>query len=325
MLGRPGGPPAHRAGDASERPDVSVTRAVLAPIDRPTGRSPWPFRHRELHGSDRAWAIAFIVPYAVVLLAFVLYPIGYGLWLGGDPLLYRELFSDPHYVRTAVNTLIYTGLAVNLQMFLALLLSGFFMRRRRWIKALLVVFILPWTLPAVPSFISFHWMLVGPEGLADRALFSWFGITGPLWFGNRWSALACNIVAYIWKWMPFWTLILIAGRMAIPEDLYDAAAVDGAGGYRRFVYVTLPLLANVYVISTLLATIWTIGDFTTVFFVSVGGPTGTSDVLATLGFQYALDLANPRLGIAAGLSALPLLIPIVILSMRWLHRTEVEL
>ncbi len=99
-----------------------------------------------------------------------------------------------------------------------------------------------------------------------------FGIDGPSWLNYRWLALGSVIVAYIWKWMPFWTVILLAGRMAIPQELYEAAAVDGATGFRRFVHVTFPLLANLYLICTLLSTIWTLGDFNTVYFVTGGGP-----------------------------------------------------
>jgi multiple sugar transport system permease protein len=287
------------------------------------GRSPL---HPHLHGSDLAGAIAFVVPYGAVFVAFAVYPIGYGVWMGADPALYAELLADPRFVAAAVNTVLFVGLAVNLQLGGALLLSGFFARRRRWIKALLVVYILPWTLPAVPAFLSFHWMFVADRlGLLDGLLAAGFGIEGPSWFEHGWLALACDIVADIWKWMPLWTLILLGGRMAIPQDLYEAAAIDGASPYRRFLHVTLPLLANLYLISTLIATIWAFGDYTPVFFVSGGAPAFSSNVLATLGFRYALDFAEPRLGVAAGLSALPLLIPVVILLMRRLRRVAVQL
>jgi multiple sugar transport system permease protein len=286
----------------------------------------WPRRHPYLHGSDLVWSIAFVVPYAAVFVAFVVYPMGYGLWMGGNPSLYAELFADPRYITAAVNTIVFVGLAVNAQMFLALLLSGFFMRRRRWIKLLLVIYILPWTLPAVPAFLSFHWMLVADrQGLLDGLLSVVFGIEGPNWFRLGWLALACDIVSYIWKWTPLWTLILLGGRMAIPPGLYEAADTDGASPFRRFVHITVPLLANLYLISTLIATIWTFGDYTPVLFVSGGSPAFSSDVLATLGFHYALDFANPQLGVAAGLSALPVLIPVVIWLMRCLRRTEVQL
>jgi multiple sugar transport system permease protein len=279
-----------------------------------------------LHGSDLVWSVAFVAPYAVLFAAFAVYPIGYALWMGSDPALYSELLADPRYVRAAVNTVLFVGLAVNAQMALALLLSGFFARRRWWIKVLLVVYILPWTLPAVPAYLSFHWMLVAyPQGLADDLLLALFGIDGPFWFNHGWLALACDMVADIWKWMPLWTLIFLGGRMVIPQDLYDAADVDGASPYGRFVHVTVPLLANLYIISTLIATIWGFGDYSPVLFVSGGTPAFESEVVSTLGFHYALDFANPALGLAAGLSTLPLLVPVVILLMARLKATEVQL
>jgi multiple sugar transport system permease protein len=305
---------------------MCATQHVLAAGRRFLSNGRWrPAWRGRLHGSELSWAIAFIVPYAAVFFAFAAYPIAYGLWMGGEPWLYAQVFSDPHYTRTVINTLLFVGLGVNVQMFLALLLSGFFTRRRRWIKALLVIYVLPWALPAVPAFISFHWMLIGEQGLVDSILQALFGIDGPVWFNHRGLAIASNIVAYIWKWMPFWTVVFLAGRMAIPQEIYEAADVDGATGTRRFVHVTLPLLANVYLVCTLLSTIWTLGDFTGAYFVSGGAPAMSTDVLATLGLRYAFDLGQPELGVAVMLSALPVLIPLVILLMRRVQATEVQL
>ena len=121
-----------------------------------------------------------------------------------------------------------------------------------------------------------------------------FGIDGPDWFNHYWLALGANIVAYTWKTMPFWTLIFLAGRMAIPQDLYDAADIDGATGLRRFVHVVIPLLANLYLICTLLATIWMIGDFNTPDMVSGGAPHGSTAVLATLGVDYTCSTPAAR-------------------------------
>lgn len=278
-----------------------------------------------LHRSDLGWSIAFVAPYAALFVAFALYPIGYALWMGSDPRLYAELFADPRYLRAAINTVLFVGLAVNVQMALAFLLSGFFARRRWWIKALLVIYILPWTLPAVPAYLSFHWMLVAyPQGLADNLL-SLLGIEEPFWFNHGWLALACDIVADVWKWMPLWTLIFLGGRMAIPQDLYDAAEVDGASPCGRFVHITMPLLANLYIVSTLIAAIWAFGDYSPVLFVSAGTPSFESEVVSTLGFHYALDFANPPLGVAAGLSVLPLLISLVLIAMQRLKAREVQL
>jgi multiple sugar transport system permease protein len=260
-----------------------------------------------------------------VFAAFVVYPVAYGLWMARAPSLYRELIANPLYARTVVNTALFVGLGVNVTMFLALLLSGFFTRRRWWIKALLPVYILPWALPAIPAFVSFHWMLIGEEGLVDSVLSALFGIHGPLWFTDRRLALGSNIVAYVWKWLPFWTLTFVAARTAVPQEIYEAADVDGAGGSRRFVHVIVPLLGNLYLVCTLLSTLWTIGDFTTVSLVSEGAPSYSTDVLATLGVHYAFDAAQPSLGVAAVMSALPVLIPIAIVLMRTLQTREVQL
>jgi multiple sugar transport system permease protein len=281
--------------------------------------------YRRLRGSDLTWAIAFVAPYAAVFCAFVAYPLGYALWMARDPSLYPELTTDRLYLSTVVNTLLFVGLGVNVKMFLALLLSGFFLRRRWWIRALLAVYVLPWALAAAQACVSFHWMLIGEQGLIDGLLSALFGIDGPIWFNHRWLGLGSNVVAYIWKWMPFWTLIFLAARMTIPGDIYDAAEVDGATGVRRFVHVTFPLLGRLYLICTLLSTLWTLGDFTTVYLVSGGGPAGSTEVLATLGYQYAFSAAKPALGIAAVMSALPVLIPIAIVLMRKLGTSEVQL
>jgi multiple sugar transport system permease protein len=298
---------------------LAVPQAVAA---SPARRRAW---RAGLQGSDFVWAIAFVVPYAAVFFLFVVYPVAYGLWLGSNPALYSDLASDPTYLNTVVNTALYVGIGVNLKMFLAFLLSGFFLRRGWWIKALLVIYVLPWAVPALPAFLSIHWMLNGQWGFLNNLLWALFGIDGPIWLNSHWLGLGSNVVAYIWKWMPFWTVIFLAGRMAVPQELYEAADIDGATGYRRFVDVTFPILANLYLVCTLLSTIWTLGDFSTVYFVSGGGPAMATEVLATLGIRDAFTLAEPRLGVAAVMSALPVLIPIVIVLMRRLDTSEVQL
>lgn len=280
---------------------------------------------RRLRRSELAWAIAFVVPYTAVFLAFVVYPVAYGLWMASDPRLYVELFADPLYLRTAMNTVLFVGLGVNVMMFLALLLSGFFMLRSGWVRALLAVFVLAWALPSIPALVSIHWMLIGERGLIDAALEALFGFDGPIWFNDRWLALAWNIAANVWKWMPFWTVVFLAARIAIPQEIYEAAAIDGAAGARQFLHIVFPLLANVYLVCTVLATLWTIGDFTTVYLVSGGAPARSTEVLATLGIHYAFDAAQPALGVAAVMSALPVLVPLVLVLMRRLQVGEVQL
>jgi multiple sugar transport system permease protein len=304
-----------------------MTTASIIELGRPAVRrqSLWRYWRGGLRGSEFTWAVAFVVPYIAVFLAFVVYPVLYGGWMGSQPILYTELFSDPIYQQTVVNTLLFVAFGVNLKLFFALLLSGFFMRPGWWVKGLLLIFVLPWAVAAVPTFISIHWMLNGEWGLLNNALYILFGVEGPSWLNERWLALGSAICSHIWKWLPFWTVILLAGRMSIPQEIYDAAKVDGATGLRRFVHVSFPLLANLYLVLTLLATIFLFGDFNTVTFITGGGPANSTHLLATLGIRDAFDMARPRLGVAAVMSALPLMIPLVIILMRKLKTAEVQL
>jgi multiple sugar transport system permease protein len=305
---------------------VSVTQQALPA--GPTLASVKPRRHAwhgGLYGSEYAWAIAFALPYAAIFFAFVVYPIGYGLWMGSDPALYRQLFDDPRYLTSVVNTLVYVGVGVNVKMALAFLLSGFFMRKGWWVKAVLVIFILPWATPALPAYMSIHWFLNGQWGMLNNVLWMLTGLDGPVYLNSHWMGLASNIGAYIWKNLPFWTMILLAGRMAIPQELYEAAAVDGAGSLRRLTSVTFPLMANLYLVCVLLDTVFALGDFNATYFVSGGGPAMSTEVLATLGIRYAYTVALPRLGVATVMTALPVLIPLVFVLMRKLRMSEGQL
>ncbi|MDR3534760.1 MAG: sugar ABC transporter permease [Rhodopila sp.] len=298
---------------------LTIDNSALAPI---AGRL---VKRGGLAGADRVWALAFVTPYVGIFFAFVLYPVCYGLWLGSDPASYRQLLADPVYPSAIVNTLLYLLIAVNLKLFLALLLSGLFMRKGWRMKTLLLIFILPWAVPGIPTFISIHWMLNSQWGLINNAIWELFQTDGPPWLDNSTLALSSVIYAHIWKWLPFWTIIFLAGRMAIPRELYEAAEMDGASSFGRFIHITFPLLASLYLVCTLLSTIWALGDFNSVRFVSGGGPALSTHVLATLGIRNAFELGNPALGMATVLSALPLLIPLVMLLMRQLKKGEVQL
>lgn len=305
---------------------MSATQRIVVGLEPRTltARSDRPNRLL-LRGSDTAWAVAFVAPYIAVFVLFVVYPVCFGLWMGHDPSLYRLLFSDPKFRITVVNTLLFVGVGVNVKMFLALLLSGFFVIRSWWVRALLAIYLIPWALPAMVAFTSLHFMLVSQWGLLDSLWRAVSGSDGPLFLTHQWLAMGATIASYIWKWMPFWTLVFIAARFAIPQEIYEAAAIDGAAGVNSLIYVTFPLLANVYLVSTLLSTAWTLGDFPTAYFVTSGAPSMSTNVLATYGFHEAFDFGFPKLGVAAMISALPLLVPVVIVLMRRVRATGVQL
>src|SRR4029077_11388795 len=151
--------------------------------------------------------LILIAPYLLVFAMFVVYPVGYGLWIARHPHSYVELIDDPIFLRSALNTLIFLVIGVNLKMVVALGLSGFFIQARWWIKALSVLFILPWAVPSIPTILSLRFMLNPEWGLINSLIFRFTAQDGPNWLNEPWLALSLSILVHIWKSLPFWTLI----------------------------------------------------------------------------------------------------------------------
>ncbi len=265
------------------------------------------------------WGRIFVVPYLLVFVILVLFPVGYGLWLARNPESYVKLFADPIFFRTVVNTLIFLIVAINLKMGIALFLSGFFVQTRWWIKILAVLFILPWAVPSIPTILSVRFMLNPEWGVINQTIYKLTGLDGPNWLNDPTLALCFSMLMHIWKSLPFWTLILVAGRMAIPGEQYEAAAVDGATTWQKFRFITWPSMRTLYVTSLILSMIWTLGDFNSVYLLTGGGPADLTHVLATLGIRY-LRLDQLDVAMASIVVALPLVLPLVYFMMKRLSK-----
>ena len=265
------------------------------------------------------WGRWLVVPYLLIFLVFVLYPVCYGLWLARHPESYVKLFEDPIFFRTAVNTLIFLVVAINVKMVVALLLSGFFIQTRWWIKIISALFILPWAVPSIPTILSVRFMLNPEWGVINMTYFKLTALDGPNWLNDPTLALTFSMLMHIWKSLPFWTLILVAGRLAIPSDQYEAASVDGASSWQKFRFITWPSMKTLYLTSTLLSMIWTLGDFNSVYLLTGGGPADLTHVLATLGIRY-LRLDQVDLAMASIVVALPLVLPLVYFMMKRLSK-----
>ena len=265
------------------------------------------------------WGRLFVVPYLLVFLILVLFPVGYGLWLARHPESYVKLFADPIFFRTVVNTLIFLVVAINLKMAIALFLSGFFVKTRWWIQILAVLFILPWAVPSIPTILSVRFMLNPEWGVINQTIYKLTRIDGPNWLNDPTLALCFSMLMHIWKSLPFWTLILVAGRMAIPAEQYEAAAVDGATTWQKFRFITWPSMRTLYVTSLILSMIWTLGDFNSVYLLTGGGPADLTHVLATLGIRY-LRLDQLDVAMASIVVALPLVLPLVYFMMKRLSK-----
>jgi len=269
--------------------------------------------------SWQIWGLLLVTPYLLIFLAFVIYPVGYGLWLARHPHSYVKLYDDPIFSRAVINTLIFLVVGINLKMAVALGLAEFFLQPRRWIKWLSVLFILPWAVPSIPTILSFRFMLNPEWGVINQIIFELTTEDGPNWLNEPTLAMSLAIMVHIWKSLPFWTLILLSGRLAIATELYEAASVDGASGWNRFRFITWPSMQTLYVTCTLLSMIWTLGDFNSVYLLTGGGPADLTHVLATLGIRY-LRLDEVDMAMASIVCALPLILPLVYFMMRRLSK-----
>lgn len=265
------------------------------------------------------WGRAMVVPYLLIFLIFVLYPVGYGLWLARHPQSYVDLMNDPIFFRSAANTFVFLLVAINLKMAIALGLSGFFVNNRWWVKWVAALFILPWAVPSIPTILSVRFMLNPEWGIINSAIFRWTGLDGPNWLNDPTLALSLSMLMHIWKSLPFWTLILVAGRLAIPAEQYEAASVDGASRWQKFSFITWPSMRSLYLTSTILSMIWTLGDFNSVYLLTGGGPADMTHVLATLGIRY-LRLDQVDLAMSSIVVALPFVLPLVYFMMKRLSK-----
>lgn len=282
----------------------------------PAGISPRP---RKPLSRWEWWGRALVLPYLLVFVVFVVYPVGYGLWLARHPQSYVQLFDDPIFFRTAINTVIFLVVAINIKMVIAMVLSGFFVQARWWIKALSVLFILPWAVPSIPTILSVRFMLNPEWGVINSTIFRLTGLDGPNWLNDPMLALSFSMLMHVWKSLPFWTLILVAGRMSIPAEQYEAASVDGASSWQKFRFITWPSMRSLYLTSLILSMIWTLGDFNSVYLLTGGGPADLTHVLATLGIRY-LRLDQVDLAMASIVVALPLVLPLVYFMMKRLSK-----
>ena len=254
------------------------------------------------------------------LAAFVGYPFLYGIVLslqnrpvahGGTFVGLQNFitnFHDPIFWRVAINTFVYTGVATVFKtvagLCLALAMNQNF-RMKNQVRALLL---LPFIVPTVLSTVAWLWMLDPAFSVVNRVMVSLgWPPPGPSWLGNPALALGSVIFINVWRGLPFYGITLLAGLQTIPPELHEAATIDGAGGWHRFRYVTLPLLQPIIMIVTLFSVIFTFADFQLVYVLTHGGPQNATNLFATYAFDIAMGAGQLGLGASIALTMLPAL------------------
>ncbi len=218
---------------------------------------------------------------------------------------FRRLLGDPQAYLALKNTVVWLTVAtvllrLALGLLLALLLNGTALKRWRMAGVARTLLLIPWATPPVVAVAAWRWLLDEQYGAVNTALVQVGLLREPVAFLVRTSTVWWSVVAIIvWRELPFAVLTILAGLQTIPEELYEAARVDGASGLHAFRYITAPLLRPVLAVVALLITIWTFNNFVYVWLTTRGGPGNFTQVLATL--VYLEGFTNYRLGYSAAI------------------------
>jgi ABC-type sugar transport system permease subunit len=291
-------------------------------------------RLRRVLGADWRMGFLFILPIVVLVLALVAYPFSYAIYLsmtrkfvGMPPVFvglenYVRLANDGFFLRAVWNSFIFTFGSVIFKLALGLVMALVLTSNIRFRSFFTGVLLVPWVAPTVVSALNFLWIYDGSLGVLNYLLTKVFRLMpqGVGWLSEPGTAMASVIFVNIWRGFPFFGISFLAGMKAIPVELYEAAAVDGANAIQRFLHITLPALRNIVIIVVLLSTIWTFNDFGIVYILTKGGPGGATMVLPV--FTYEMAFGAQRLGdaIAVALYMLPGLAIVIVLLARYMRR-----
>ncbi|GJM43324.1 MAG: sugar ABC transporter permease [Gemmatimonadota bacterium] len=287
--------------------------------------------------SERSLPYLFLGPALLVMLLVVVYPFGYNIWISltnmnlyhlRDPTFlgfehYRNILGEPELVAVFIKTVLWTVVNiffhVTIGTALALLLNQE-IRGRSVFRALLI---LPWAMPQYITALTWRGMFNFEYGQVNLILTEWFGFEAIPWFGSETWAFTAAILTNIWLGFPFMMIVALGGLQSIPEEMYEAARIDGAGRWQRMREITLPLLRPVMVPAILLGTIWTFNNLNVIWLVTNGGePADKSHILVSQVYKAAFTYY--RYGYAAAFSMVIFLIllVLVIVYMRQTRATE---
>lgn len=284
--------------------------------------TPAPVRSRRGAPGNRAqrWlAWAFLLPLVAYLVAFYAYPLYRNLDLslrnytvrsfvqGGAPFTglanYRRIVHDPTFVPALTHTVVFTAASLVFQFGIGMALAVFFHQHFRLSATLRALFLVPWLLPLIVSASTWSWMLNSEAGVVNAAVHA-VGVDPVNWLTSPDWSLVSVIVANVWIGIPFNLVLLYSGLQGIPPQIYEAAALDGAGGWQRFWHLTLPLLRPVSAITLLLGLVYTLKVLDVIWIMTRGGPADSSTTFATWSYQLGFGSLLPKFGPGAAVGNL---------------------
>jgi multiple sugar transport system permease protein len=283
----------------------------------------------------RRSSIAFLMtlPLIAVIVGLVAYPAAYGMYLStlnrrmtafiglGN---FEILFESDTFWNVVWQSCIFAITAV-----LAKALIGFWLAhmlhhipakgQRKWRGMLLV----PWVIPPALSTLGWWWMF-DPSYSSINWLLNIFAVPGVPWLGEPWWARLAIIIVNVWYGAPFFMIMYLAALKSVPEQLYEAAAIDGATSWQRLCYVTLPMMANIIAITVLFSLIVTFANYDIVRVLTNGGPRDLTHVFASYAMEVGIRSGNIPRGAAVSLFMFPILAVCAFFVLRGVTRRNKE-
>ncbi|HEY7493457.1 MAG TPA: sugar ABC transporter permease [Candidatus Tectomicrobia bacterium] len=239
---------------------------------------------------------------------------------------FLAILQTPSFRLALKNTFLFACVSQLLVLILAKILALTLIKDfpGKWVVRCLIL--LPWVAPISLGSIGWLWIFDSIYSVLNWTLRA-IGLLGPharlMWLGNPDLAMASVVTVHVWRLLPLATVILLAGLTAIPQDIHDAAEVDGAGFWRHLLQITIPLVAPIMTVAVLFGFVFAFTDMIVIYVLTRGGPYNTTQVLASLAFFTGIDGGDLAEGAAISLFLFPLMLVVAFGFLRIARRTEV--
>ena len=298
----------------------------------PSGILAWA---RNLLERPASLGIILMIPGALLLMVFMAYPFFPGIWLSlSDSMIGRmgrfiglrnfaDLLTDSIFLQTTRNTFTYALITVPFKAVLGLGLALALNIRMRFSYPMRAVVLMPWIVPTALSTLGWF-MIFDPVFSPISWLLRQMGVINKNinFLGDPGLAIAMLCLVNIWRGIPFFGITILAGLQAVPQELHEAAAIDGANAWHRFRHVTIPAIKGIALIASLLSIIWTFADFQLIYILTKGGPANQTHIFGTYAYQIGLSATEIGMGAAIALYMFPILSVFAMLLLVYLRKED---
>jgi len=313
---------------------------VSAGIEKPGGPKPKWIKVKSLGAAQSPLlGTAMFAPAAIYIILLIGAPFVLAIFyafsdarIGGGPIHFvgfenfRSIVQSPSFRLALRNSIIFTVVAQIIVLISANILSIALEKPFRGRGLVRFLILLPWVAPVSLGTIGWKWILDSIYSVITWVLV-WLGFVSkyspPMWLGQEGLAMASVILVHCWRLIPFATVILLAGRTAIPKEIPEAAAIDGAGFWRTQFQINLPMMIPILGVAVLFGTIFTFTDLAVVNILTNGGPYDSTQTLPNYAFNQGIQGSDLAAGAAISAFLIPVLVVIAYFMLRVAHRAEV--